>query len=103
MGIKVASWDGEVLVLDAPLANNINHQESAFGGSLFSLAALAGWGILQLKLSAEDLDCNTVIAGGDVDYSLPVLEALRCECRLPETWPAVVDALRKKGKARLEL
>ncbi|MBD3649651.1 MAG: YiiD C-terminal domain-containing protein [Pseudomonadales bacterium] len=103
MGIRVSSWDGALLVLNAPLANNINHQQSAFGGSLFSLAALAGWGLLQLKLSELNLDCNTVIAGGDVSYSLPVYEELNCECAVHDNWPEVISKLRKKGKGSLVL
>ncbi|MDZ7686597.1 MAG: YiiD C-terminal domain-containing protein [Gammaproteobacteria bacterium] len=46
MGIRVKSWADGRLVLSVPLAPNINHQGSGFGGSLFSVAALAGWGIL---------------------------------------------------------
>lgn len=103
MGIKVASWDGTKLVLQAPLANNINHQQSAFGGSLFSLAALAGWGLVQLKLGELELKCNTVIAGGNVSYALPVFDDLICECSLPDTWPALVEKLMTRGKGAMEL
>lgn len=103
MGVKVVSWDGQKLVLSAPLANNINHQQSAFGGSLFSLAALAGWGLLQLKLGELELHCNTVIAGGNVSYALPVFDDFICECSLPDAWPELVEKLKAKGKGALEL
>jgi len=103
MGVKVVDWDGTTLRLEAPLANNINHQQSAFGGSLFSLAALAGWGLVQLKLSETNLDCSTVIAGGDVNYALPVYGDLICVCDLPENWPDTADRLVDKGKASLRL
>ncbi|MEX2489932.1 MAG: YiiD C-terminal domain-containing protein [Pseudomonadales bacterium] len=103
MGVKVVSWDGQKLVLQAPLANNINHQQSAFGGSLFSLAALAGWGLLQLKLAELELHCNTVIAGGDVNYAVPVFDDFTCECALPKHWPEVVTRLTTKGKGSLDL
>ena len=43
MGVKVVNYTGSELTLAAPLANNINHQLSAFGGSLFlSLLSPAG-------------------------------------------------------------
>jgi thioesterase domain-containing protein len=103
MGIEADFYDGERLVLSSPLANNINHQQSAFGGSLFSLAALAGWGILQLKLAEMKLTANTVIAGGDVSYSQPVFTTLHCEIELPATYPAFRDKLLNTGKASILL
>ena len=103
MGVKVKSYDGNRLVIKAPLSNNINHQQSAFGGSLFSLTALAGWGILQLKLGELKLSANTVVAGGEVGYSAPVFEDLLCSCDLPEEYPAFVDKLKNKGRASIQL
>jgi len=103
MGIQVVSYDGSCLRVTAPLANNINHQQSAFGGSLFSLVALAGWGILQLKTTELELDCNTVIAGGEVGYHLPVFAELVCECRLPDDYAAFASRLTDTGKASILL
>ena len=42
MGVEVNSYDGHCLVLSAPLDPNTNHKDTAFGGSLYSLAVLAG-------------------------------------------------------------
>jgi thioesterase domain-containing protein len=103
MGIKVVSYDGETLILEAPLENNINHQQSAFGGSLFSVAALTGWSLVQLKLSELGIEANTVIAGGEVSYDLPVLSQIRCECTLSKDYPDFVKKLTVKGKASLTL
>lgn len=103
MGIVAEHYDGNQLVLSAPLANNINHQQSAFGGSLFSLSALAGWGILQLKLTELGMTANTVIAGGDVSYDLPVFESLRCEINLPDDYPTFKEKLVSTGKASILL
>ena len=103
MGIRVKSFDGESLVLSAPLAENINHQQSVFGGSLFSVAALAGWGILQLKFGELSLACNTVIANGDVTYSRPVFGDFECTCTLPGSFDAFLHALRSTGKSGLML
>jgi thioesterase domain-containing protein len=103
MGLQAQAYDGQCLRVSAPLANNVNHQQSAFGGSLFSVVALAGWGILQLKITEMDLDCNTVIAGGEVSYQLPVFSELVCECRLPPDYPAFAAKLRETGKASILL
>jgi len=103
MGIRVTNYTGSELTLVAPLINNINHQQSAFGGSLFSLTALAGWGLIQLKLSEENLDGNTVVAGGDVSYTVPVTEDFSCCCTLPNDWPRFMAKLKDKGKASVTM
>ncbi|MBV1879438.1 MAG: thioesterase domain-containing protein [Pseudomonadales bacterium] len=103
MGVTVDSYDGTTLVIRAPLSNNINHQQSAFGGSLFSLTAMAGWGMLQLKLCELKIAANTVVAGGEVNYALPVFEELICRCALPDNYPEFVARLENKGKASITL
>lgn len=103
MGMRVLEYSGTKLVLSAPLSNNINHQQSAFGGSLFSVSALAGWGILQLKLQELGISANTVIAGGEVGYQLPVFSDIHCECELPADYTQFVDKLKAKGKASITL
>jgi thioesterase domain-containing protein len=72
MGIVVVAASEESLVLRAPLAANANHQGTAFGGSLFSLAALAGWAWLTRFVARQALDANAVIQDGRIDYLLPV-------------------------------
>lgn len=103
MGVRVESYANERLILSAPLANNINHQESAFGGSLFSLAALAGWGILQLELTARSLNANVVIADGEVSYRRPVFSDFKCVCDFPEAAAQALDTLSTNGKTALTL
>ncbi len=103
MGIRVSAYAVNQLTLRAPLANNINHQMSAFGGSLFSVAALSGWGLLQLKTGELRLKCNTVIADGEVSFKRPVFDDFVCTCALPDTYPDFVQALRETGKSSLIL
>ncbi len=103
MGLQVVEYTGDSLGLRAPLANNINHQQSAFGGSLFALAALAGWGLMQLKLSERQLDCNTVIADAEVSFQQPIVGDLLCHCSLPEDAASFFDTLTRTGKASLTM
>ena len=103
MGITANYYDGKKLVLTAPIEANVNHQLPAFGGSLFSISALAGWSILQLKLSELGIQANTVIAGGDVGYSAPVFEDIRCELELPNEYEAFADRLRSEGRGSITL
>lgn len=103
MGVTVDHYSGDTLHLGAPLANNINHQQTAFGGSLFSLAAMTGWGLLALKTTELALDTNIVVAEGNVTYAAPVNGPLRCVCHLPEEFNEFAVSLTNTGKARLTL
>jgi thioesterase domain-containing protein len=48
IGIEVCEFTGLSLTLKAPLEKNINHKCTAFGGSLYSVAVLSGWGLIYL-------------------------------------------------------
>ena len=99
----MVSYDRESLTVTAPLAPNVNPHQSAFGGSLFSVAALAGWGLMQMKLSEFQLDCNTVVMSGEVSYERPVFNELLCVCRLPNDSAKVFETLVRNGAASTTL
>lgn len=104
MGIRVAGYDGTSLQLTAPLAPNINHKCTAFGGSLYSLAVLCGWGMLHLKLAEAGLRKHIVIQESNIRYLLPVAQEMRAECRLGDTaYQHFLRTLKKHGRARLSL
>lgn len=81
MGVTVESWDGQKLVLQAPLEPNHNHLGTAFGGSLSALATLAGYCLLWLVL--EDRQAHIVVRESSIRYKSPVRGALRAVCQRP--------------------
>ena len=98
MGIRVASFDGASLILDAPLDPNLNHKSTAFGGSLYSIAVLCGWGLLHLKLAEARLHKHIVIQESNIRYLHPVVQDLHAECRLDGMEQALfVDFQRVSG------
>lgn len=104
MGIRVAAYDGSKLQLSAPLAPNTNHKSTAFGGSLYSLAVLCGWGLLHLKLREAGLRKHIVIQESSIRYLLPVDGEMAAECRPDETaFARFLRTLEKHGKSRLAL
>ncbi len=104
MGIRVAGYDGRCLRLTAPLAPNINHKLTAFGGSLYSLAVLCGWGLVHLKLAEAGLHKHIVIQESSIRYLRPVNEEMRAECCVEEAALArFLRTLEKHDRARLAL
>ena len=103
MGIRVEAWDGNGLVLTAPLDANHNHLGTAFGGSLAALATLAGYGLLWLELG--DRDAHIVVRHSEIDYRQPVTGTLRAIChRPPEAELGLFrKTFAKAGKARIRL
>lgn len=103
MGVRLESYDGEVLVMTAPLEPNHNHLGTAFGGSLSALATLAGYSLLWLCL--ENQNAHIVIRRSSIQYHHPVRGILRAVCESPDavTLAAFKSQFAKKGKARISL
>ena len=54
-------------------------------------------------LTELDLDGNTVIAGGEVQYATAVDDTLQCHCQLPDNWDEVTRKLTDRGKSSVHL
>lgn len=106
MGLRVRAWDNHCLRLHVPLAPNVNHKSTMFGGSLYCAAVLAGWGWLHLRLGEAGLSGgHIVIQQGQIDYPLPVAgDALAvCENIDEALWQRFLKTYRRHGRARLQL
>mgnify|MGYP005851905985 CR=1 FL=1 len=105
MRVKVMEVVPDRVVLRAPLSANRNHQGTAFGGSLSTLAILAAWSLIHARLKDERVAHRLVIRRHTMEYQRPVTGPLIAHAILfdPADWPAFVRALREKGKARLAM
>ena len=74
MGVRVGTAGPNGVTLSAPLAPNINHRETVFGGSASALAILASWTLIHLRLSAAGIRCRLVIQRNTMSYSKPILD-----------------------------
>jgi thioesterase domain-containing protein len=103
MGVRVESYDGQQLVLTAPLEANHNHLGTAFGGSLAALLILSGYVLLWLELG--DADSHIVVRTTSLDYRHPVRDPLRAICTRPaaENLADFKATFARRGKARIEL
>ena len=103
MGVTVEGWDGQRLILQAPLEPNHNHLGTAFGGSLSALATLAGYSLFWLLLG--DREAHIVIRDSSLRYRHPVRGELRALCGHPgdEAWQVFRSQFESSGKARLAL
>jgi len=105
MGIEVAECQPLRIVLQAPLHNNINHKQTAFGGSLYSLAVLSGWCLLHVQLAQAREHGHIVIQQSQVSYLQPVSSRIVacCEADSDEVLSPFLQRYRKKHRARIAL
>lgn len=104
MGMRVVSYDGDRLVLDAPLEPNSNHLGTAFGGSLMTLATLAGYGWVWLHLGEPK--AHVVIRQCTSNFKRPVQKSvIRAVAERPsdDVLETFQLELARNGKARIEL
>lgn len=105
IGIVVESADDDAVVLRAPLAANVNDKGTAFGGSLYSVAVLAGWAWVARYLAARDLSADAVIQESNMRFLTPVRGELRARVATPTD--AQIDKFRKMmqraGRGRIRL
>lgn len=106
MGVEVLSLDSSHVKLFAPLAQNKNHQGTAFGGSINALATLACWSVV--TLTAEELKVKmdyTVIQDSSIKYLKPITGDFTAEARWASDRERTefLETLRKKGLARAKL
>ncbi len=92
-------------MLRAPLAPNINHRETVFGGSACALAILAGWALLHVRLRAAGIASRLVIQRNAMEYQRPILGEFTARASLerPEQWGLFTDMLLRKRKARISV
>lgn len=101
MAVEIRRLDSEFITLAAPLAPNRNHMGSAFGGSLQSLATLAGWGVT--LIAAGRASGHVVIRTSQMKFLTPVAGELVAEAPLPASGATAAfrGALAARGHARL--
>lgn len=103
MQVDVRSVTAQSVVLSAPLDPNINHKSTVFGGSASTLAILAAWSLVHLRLVEAGLASEVVIQSSQMDYGKPMQGAFSATSMLADeaAWPLFVKTLGRKGRARI--
>ncbi|MET0083158.1 MAG: YiiD C-terminal domain-containing protein [Sedimenticola sp.] len=103
MGVRVAGYDGGELVLKADLEPNINIHGTAFGGSLYSICAIACWGLLHCRFQEAGITAGSVLAEGHIQYRLPVSGAIEARCRVSGSFEAFLAEVKSGRRVGIEL
>lgn len=105
MAVTVETVDRDSVVLRAPLAPNVNHRETVFGGSASALAILAAWSLVHTRLARFGIESRVVIQRNTMDYVAPITGSFTARSVLaePQHWPRFTRTLQRRGKGRTEV
>lgn len=102
MAVSVVSASAMEVVLEAPLAPNLNVHGTMFGGSIATVALLAAWSVAHLRLADQQFAGQLVVSRSETDYLSPVRGPARAIARLDGLdWDGFSRRLNRHGKARL--
>ncbi len=102
MQLQVQQAGGDEVRLRAPLAPNRNLHGSAFAGSLYSVATLAGWSLLTVYAEQQGWLGSVVLRHGDIRYLRPVVGDLEASANWddPAQLTTLHDDVQKRGRGR---
>ncbi len=103
MGVSVLQADPGRVVLRAPLAPNVNHSGTVFGGSAASVAVLAAWALVEVRLQSVAQPGRIVIRRSAMDFERPIVADFTATAESPAAadWARLLSTLRKDRMGRI--
>lgn len=103
--IETKEFSGLALTLFAPLEKNINHKSTAFGGSLYSVSVLSGWGLIYLLMQQHGLTGHIVIQESNTKFLRPVVSDIIATSTFSsqEQCDKFIHMYKRKNIARVKL
>ncbi|HLY51734.1 MAG TPA: YiiD C-terminal domain-containing protein [Steroidobacteraceae bacterium] len=103
LGLEVEA--AEPVIIAAPLAPNLNDKGTGFAGSLFSVAALAGWAHVMRWCASRSLDTEVMLQASKAQFLAPArgrfrATALESSHALQEK---LARMLARSGRGRIEV
>lgn len=105
MAVSVVAAAPTEVLLHAPLAPNINHRDTVFGGSASAICILAAWALVHVRLRDAGVVARLVIQRNTMEYLSAVEGAFsaRAMFRDEAEWHRFARALDRKRKARIDI
>jgi thioesterase domain-containing protein len=105
MDVRVQSISAGRVVLSAPIAPNLNHRDTAFGGSASALAILAAWSAVRVRMQDEGLEGRIVIRRNTMSYDQPMTADFSATASAPDAseWEKLRAALGRGRPGRVRV
>lgn len=106
MGLEIASYDGQKFIVQAPLSENHNDKNTAFGGSLYNLCLVNAIGLAFLKCFERGINPDLIVSKAEIQYLKPVSNTVIQSCCLSPSdseWEIFFKQFYETGKAKQPL
>lgn len=105
MGVEVLEASADQVQLSAPLAPNINHRDTIFGGSAAAVAILSAWSLVHLRLERETPGSRIVIQSNTMVYQQPIVDAFTATSVIsdPAAWSRFLAIFKRRNRARIRV
>ncbi|MDP3743739.1 MAG: YiiD C-terminal domain-containing protein [Methylotenera sp.] len=105
MQVSVIGVREDGVTLRAPLAPNINHTSTIFGGSASAVAILSAWSLVHVYMKNAGIACSIVIQRNSMAYEKPIYGSFTARSSITE--PALLAlfmrTLLRRGRARISV
>lgn len=104
-GIKIVKINASELIVQGSYAQNKNHLDIVFGGSIAAISITTAWSLLQHNIQQAGLKGKLVIKQQEVKFLLPVHTDFECIATMPsaDAWSQFVNNFHQHGRARITL
>jgi len=103
LGVRLEAVDP--VTISAPLEPNLNDKGTGFAGSLFSVAALAGWALVTRWCAAEPVAAEVVLQSSTARFLAPARADFRALAHEPPAAQRekLLRMLARSGRGRTEV
>lgn len=84
LGITILELSEQKITVKAPFSENKNIHNTAFAGSIFTTATIAGWSLVSNYLDINELAGAVVLANAEIRYLKPINGDILASTELPE-------------------
>ena len=105
MAVEVRAATPQGVTLYAPLAPNINHRDTVFGGSASAVAILAAWSALYVRMKHGEYEGRIVIHRNSMHYERPIVDGFTATARVPDgpPWDRLLAAMQRRRPGRIRV
>jgi thioesterase domain-containing protein len=104
MEFEISELTPNSILVQAPLAPNVNVHGTGFAGSIYSIAVLSGWALCTHIMEVRGMKGDLVVAGAEIKYRAPVTGDFSCISKASEADCQAFQAdFESNGKGRLVL
>lgn len=101
--MKIEQLDRYKVRLSMPIANNVNHRGSAFGGSIDSLFLTTGWAFIRYLIDHYEPTPIIVGSRGTTNFMKPILVDFEASLEIPpdDEVEKFLATFERFGRARI--